>query len=93
MLVPEQPRKLTSRWFISVYLPKQAIPRHRRPNPLSTPGRFRRLFPRQAGMGQASGVQSRATTTSRQASAPSSDAFQATRHRWGSGNRLGGEGL
>jgi Derlin-2/3 len=80
---------------MSIYLPKHAIPRHRRPNPLSTPSRFRRLFPRQGRMGQASAIQTRstATATGRQTAAPDSDAFQAARHRWGTGNRLGGEGL
>ena len=46
-------------------------------------------------MGQASAIQTRstATATGRETSGLDSDAFQAARHRWGTGNRLGGEGL
>jgi Derlin-2/3 len=80
---------------MSIYLPKHAIHRHRRTNVLSTPSRFRRLFAPSAGRGQASSIQTRmtATATGRETSGPSSEAFEATRHRWGSGNRLGGESL
>ncbi|EIW71044.1 hypothetical protein TREMEDRAFT_59988 [Tremella mesenterica DSM 1558] len=80
-------------WFLSSYLPVHAPVRLRRPNPLSTPNRFRSLFssssrPRTSG-GYTVTPPTRGTTTAR----PVQDAAEAVRHRWGGGSRLGGEPL
>lgn len=79
--------QLIFRWFISTYLPRHAATRHRRPNPLQTPLYFRSFFPSRG--------RSSTSTTGFTASAPrnANDAVEAVRHRWGSGNKLGGERL
>jgi Derlin-2/3 len=82
------------RWFLSTYLPLHAPPRVRRPNPLRTPIRFQALFPRSSSSGSgrmASG--SGKPVAAGAAGQKRAEAVDAVRHRWGGGNRLGGESL
>lgn len=90
------PRRMTLRWFISVYLPLHAPARHRRSNPLDTPPYFRSLFRSSARPGFTSRSRIASTSTSTAAgtgSRSSTDVTATLRHRWGNGNRLGGEAL
>jgi Derlin-2/3 len=89
-------------WFATTYLPTQAPPRLRRANPFAVPAWFRRHFPRGSVAGfsssSGSGSGSSARTTGRAqgftVSRPEGDdAAAAVRHRWGSGQKLGGERL
>ncbi|WOO76960.1 Derlin-2 [Vanrija pseudolonga] len=79
-------------WFISTYLPLHAPARLRRPNALGTPRWFRRLF-----VGSGSSTAGRTTSFSGGITATdyrdnqAGSAAAAVRHRWGSGQRLGGE--
>ncbi|WVQ80228.1 hypothetical protein IAT38_002333 [Cryptococcus sp. DSM 104549] len=78
-------------WFLSTYLPLYAPTRLRRKNPLATPARFRALFTHTRPVFHSTG--SRLTASSGTSSARPDDAAQAVRHRWGGGQRLGGESL
>ncbi|KAK8847622.1 hypothetical protein IAR55_005481 [Kwoniella newhampshirensis] len=78
-------------WFLATYLPLHAPTHLRRSNPLAPPSFFRGLFaPTSRSTFAVPGrtwVQTPAATTAR----PSPT--EAVRHRWGGGQRLGGESL
>ena len=88
-------------WFLSTYLPVHAPARIKRPNPLPPPVRFKALFSppsRSSGGAWRTGAQnagatfgSSGTGTARGPARP--DPVEAVRHRWGGGQRLGGEPL
>ncbi|WWD21710.1 hypothetical protein CI109_106197 [Kwoniella shandongensis] len=77
-------------WFLSNFLPLHAPTHLRRPNPLGTPSRFRSLFVSAPSSFASSGRTWAPTSSSTTARSP---AAEAVRHRWGGGQRLGGETL
>jgi Derlin-2/3 len=83
-------------WFLATYLPTQAPVHLRRANPLGMPPWFRRQFATRSNVTGSSGASTgRATAVGGvQVTAPRDDnAAAQVRHRWGSGNKLGGTGL
>ncbi|GFZ47970.1 hypothetical protein JCM24511_05717 [Saitozyma sp. JCM 24511] len=90
-------------WFLSIYLPTYAPTHVRRPNPLASPERFKAFFsamPSRASTatswgGTRVGGSNRASaaSTRTQSSQRPVTAADAVRHRWGGGQRLGGESL
>ncbi|KAK1921783.1 Der1-like family-domain-containing protein [Papiliotrema laurentii] len=78
-------------WFCSSFLPLHAPAHLRRSNPLQAPVRFRALFnPPVRPSFSASGATSTGTSSSRRPLGRE-DPTEAVRHRWGGGQRLGGE--
>lgn len=75
-------------WFVTTYLPNHAVPRLRHRNPFTVPLMWRALFNRGA---PGTTAPSRTKVTSGVSVSRPLSANEAVRHRWGSGQRLGGE--
>ncbi|ORX35854.1 Der1-like family-domain-containing protein [Kockovaella imperatae] len=92
-------------WFCSTYLPDHAPTSVRRPNPLAMPLRFQALFRSRTrastttygatrlGSGAGTRLGSQAASTSNTTARDNENVVEAMRHRWGSGQRLGGSSL